>query len=93
MPPELGAWGAAQEGRLVEAMDSHSGEAVRIAPPPGLPQALAELGLDRAVGSLRLLQLDPPQARPPVHGQQARQRRLPRDSPAWSKDIFRPSLL
>ena len=28
-----------------------------------MPPGLAELGLDRALGSLRLLQLDPPQAR------------------------------
>ncbi|KAK9836344.1 hypothetical protein WJX81_007135 [Elliptochloris bilobata] len=50
-----------QDGRLVEAVDSHSGDVVKIAPPPVLSKALAELGLDRALGSLRLLQLDPPQ--------------------------------
>ena len=54
---------AMQDGRLVEAVDTRSGDVVKIAPPPGLGTALAELGLDRALGSLRLLQLDPPQVR------------------------------
>ena len=47
----------------MEAVDTRSGDVVKVAPPPGLGSALAELGLDRALGSLRLLQLDPPQAR------------------------------
>lgn len=45
----------------MDAIDAHSGDVVRIAPPPGLADALASLGLDSALGSLRLLQLDPPQ--------------------------------
>ena len=54
----------AQNGQLVDAVDPATGATVRLAPPPGLAAALAELGLGRALGSLRLLQLDPPQARP-----------------------------
>jgi len=54
-----------QDGQLVDAVDPATGATVGLAPPPGLAAALAELGLGRALGSLRLLQLDPPQARLP----------------------------